>query len=44
VHVVSLDVGLPRLVRWRARMVSTGIFRDRVSGPARVAGVGKRLR
>jgi MOSC domain-containing protein YiiM len=39
VRVVSLNVGAPRLVAWRGRMISTGIFKDAVSGPVHVAGV-----
>jgi MOSC domain-containing protein YiiM len=38
-RVVSLNVGLPRIVRWRGRPVSTGIFKDPASGPLHVAGV-----
>lgn len=32
-HLVSLNVGLPRQVTWRRRSVLTGIFKDPVSGP-----------
>jgi MOSC domain-containing protein YiiM len=39
VRVVSLNVGLPRLVAWRGRTVSTGIFKEAVSGPVRVHGI-----
>ena len=35
----SLNVGPPRLVPWRGQLVSTGIFKESVEGPRRVAGV-----
>lgn len=31
-HVVSVNVGLPRLVRWNGREVTTGIFKKPVEG------------
>ena len=31
-HIVSVNVGLPRVVRWRGRDVATGIFKDPVKG------------
>jgi MOSC domain-containing protein YiiM len=36
---VSVNVGLPREVAWRGETVSTGIFKQPVAGPVRVAGV-----
>jgi MOSC domain-containing protein YiiM len=38
-RVVSVNVGLPREVVWRHRVVSTGIFKDPVNGPVHVSGV-----
>ena len=38
-RVVSVNVGLPRLATWRGETVKTGIFKDPVAGPVRVAGV-----
>jgi MOSC domain-containing protein YiiM len=38
-RVVSVQVGLPRDVVSRGRTVSTGIFKEPVDGPVRVAGV-----
>jgi MOSC domain-containing protein YiiM len=35
-RIVSVNVGRPRLVRWRGGTVSTGIFKDPVAGPVRV--------
>jgi MOSC domain-containing protein YiiM len=32
VHVVSVNVGLPRTVRWKGRDVTTGIFKEPVEG------------
>jgi len=32
VRVVSVNVGLPRKVAWRGKIVTTGIFKDRVNG------------
>ena len=32
-HIVSLNVGMPRDVIWRGRTVTTGIFKDPVPGP-----------
>ena len=31
-HVVSVNVGLPRTVRWKGRNVTTGIFKEPVAG------------
>jgi MOSC domain-containing protein YiiM len=31
-HVVSVNVGLPRTVRWKGREVTTGIFKEPVAG------------
>ena len=36
-NVVSVNVGRPRDVEWRGRMVRTSIWKDPVSGPVRVA-------
>jgi MOSC domain-containing protein YiiM len=38
-RVVSVNVGTPRLVRWRNRDVLTSIFKDPVVGPVAVQGV-----
>ena len=38
-HVRSVNVGLPRDVEWRGRLVSTGIFKEPVDGPVAVAGI-----
>lgn len=38
-RIVSVNVGLPRRVTWRGEVVTTGIFKDPVSGPVRIAGV-----
>jgi MOSC domain-containing protein YiiM len=38
-RVVSVQVGLPREVVSRGRTVTTGIFKEPVEGPVRVAGV-----
>lgn len=35
-HVVSVNVGLPRIVSWRGEPISTAIFKDPVSGPVEV--------
>jgi MOSC domain-containing protein YiiM len=31
-HIISVNVGLPREVRWKGRLVSTGIFKQPVAG------------
>ncbi len=36
-RLVSLNVGLPKDVRWHGRTIFTGVFKDPVSGPRRVA-------
>lgn len=38
-QVVSVNVGAPRVVRWRDRDVSTSIFKDPVAGRVAVQGV-----
>lgn len=38
-RVVSVNVGVPRVVRWRGRDVSTSIFKDPVQGRVAVQGV-----
>ena len=38
-HVVSVNVGLPRETVWKGETVRTGIFKDPVEGPVRVVGV-----
>ncbi|MDQ3738175.1 MAG: MOSC domain-containing protein [Actinomycetota bacterium] len=38
-HVVSVNVGAPRVVEWFARHVTTAIWKQPVSGPVRIAGV-----
>jgi MOSC domain-containing protein YiiM len=35
-RVVSVNVGLPRTVRWKGRDVTTGIFKKPVEGPVRL--------
>ncbi len=35
-HVVSVNVGLPREVLWKQRIVSTGIFKEPVAGRVKV--------
>ena len=35
-RVTSVNVGLPREVRWQGRMVSTAIFKEPFEGPVRV--------
>lgn len=37
-HIVSVNVGLPRIVSWRGESVSTAIFKEPVSGPVDVHG------
>ena len=34
--IISVNVGLPRVVTWNGRTVTTGIFKDPVTGPVRV--------
>ena len=36
-RLISVNVGLPREVYWQGRMISTGIFKEPVEGPVRVA-------
>jgi MOSC domain-containing protein YiiM len=38
-HVVSVNVGQPRQVRWHGRTVTSAIWKQPVSGRVRVAGV-----
>jgi MOSC domain-containing protein YiiM len=38
-HVISVNVGLPRDVEWHGRIVRTAIFKEPVAGPVRVGGV-----
>jgi MOSC domain-containing protein YiiM len=38
-RVISVNVGLPRETVWRGERVTTGIFKEPVAGPVRVAGV-----
>lgn len=35
-RVVSVNVGVPRTVRWKGRDVTTGIFKEPVQGPVRL--------
>jgi len=35
-RVVSVNVGLPREVVWRGKSITTGIFKEPVSGPVRI--------
>jgi MOSC domain-containing protein YiiM len=35
-HIVSVNVGLPRSLEWRGRTVSTGIFKQPVEGPVAI--------
>ena len=37
--VISVNVGLPREVVWRGEPVTTGIFKEPVSGPVRAVGI-----
>ena len=41
--VVSLNVGLPRSVRWKNRIVVTGIYKEPIAGPvlARQLNLGR---
>ena len=34
--LISINVGLPRAMRWRGRVVTTGIFKEPVAGPVKV--------
>jgi MOSC domain-containing protein YiiM len=36
-RLVSINVGQPRLVEWNGKTIETGIFKDPVMGPVRVA-------
>ena len=36
-RLVSINVGQPRLVEWNGKTIETGIFKDPVTGPVRVA-------
>src|SRR5215471_10699563 len=38
-RVVSVNVGLPRVVEWHGRDVETAIFKEPVDGPVAVRGV-----
>jgi MOSC domain-containing protein YiiM len=38
-HVVSVNVGLPRVVEWHGRRVETGIWKEPVEGRVAVRGV-----
>ena len=38
-HVISVNVGLPRATVWRGETEITGIFKEPVDGPVRAAGV-----
>lgn len=38
-HVVSVNVGLPRQTDWKGELVTTGIFKEPVVGPVHAAGV-----
>jgi len=38
-RLVSVNVGLPKDVPWKGRTVFTGVFKDPVTGPRRVAGL-----
>jgi MOSC domain-containing protein YiiM len=35
-RVLSVNVGLPREVTWRGRTITTGIYKEPVSGPVRI--------
>lgn len=35
-RIISLNVGLPRVVEWNGEPVTTGIFKEPVSGPVRL--------
>jgi len=36
-RLVSINIGQPRLVEWNGKTIETGIFKDPVMGPVRVA-------
>jgi MOSC domain-containing protein YiiM len=36
VKLISVNVGLPRTVTWQGKIVTTGIFKEPVSGPVRL--------
>src|SRR2546426_12633885 len=40
VHVVSVNVSLPKAVEWRGRTVTTGIFKEPVAGRIPVRSLG----
>src|SRR3989442_16021268 len=39
-HVVSVNVSLPKAVEWRGRTVMTGIFKEPVAGRVQVRSLG----
>src|SRR3989442_3898473 len=39
-HVVSVNVSLPKVVEWRGRTVTTGIFKEPVAGRIPVRSLG----
>jgi len=39
-RVVSVQVGLPKAVKWRSETVRTGIFKEAVEGPVRLRTYG----
>ena len=40
VHVVSVNVSLPKAVEWRGRTVTTGIFKEPVAGRVQIRSLG----
>ena len=39
-HIVSVNVSLPKTVEWRGRKVTTGIFKEPVEGRIRIRRTG----
>ena len=39
-HVVSVNVSLPKAVQWRGRTVTTGIFKEPVAGRVQIRSLG----
>jgi MOSC domain-containing protein YiiM len=36
-RIISVNVGAPRTVTWKGRQITTGIFKEPVAGPVRIA-------
>ena len=41
--LVSIQTGLPREVPWQGRIVTTGIFKERVEGPVMLRALNWRV-